>query len=37
MDNAARITFEEAGPFYAEVKRLAALPKDERHATLRAP
>ena len=23
--------------FYAAVKRLAALPKDERHATLRAP
>jgi predicted aminopeptidase len=33
--------FDEAGGdfsrFYAEVKRMAALPKDERHATLRAP
>ncbi|MCW5661778.1 MAG: aminopeptidase [Burkholderiaceae bacterium] len=33
--------FERGGrdfdKFYAEVKRLAALPKDQRHATLRAP
>jgi predicted aminopeptidase len=33
--------FERSGRdfdrFYAEVKRLAALPKDQRHATLRAP